>query len=162
MSATALAPESDLPSRNAEFDALFDGRLFSILSWAQLDAFWGKLDPAAGWYLYALGEQRPLTPADAQQVTAFLRHLDSLLRQEHAEDYCGIVYADDVDNPRLIKVYDPHNLGSVCGAMGKERVLPGWIISRVLPSDLTPSHIVPQNRRRWWQQFMDLFHSAEK
>lgn len=157
MTATALAPESDLVDRNAEFDALFDGRLFSILSWTQLDAFWKRLDPDAGWFLYAVGQDRPRAPADAQQVTVFLEQLDGLLRREHPEDYCGIVYADDVDNPRLIKVYDPHNLGSVCGTMGKERVLPGWIISRVPPSDLTPSHIVPQNRRRWWQQFTDLF-----
>lgn len=140
---------------------MFDGRLFSILSWTQLDAFWKRLDPHAGWFLYAIGQERPRAPADAQQVTVFLQQLDILLRKEHAEDYCGIVYADDVDNPRLIKVYDPHHLGSVCGTMGKERVLPGWVISRVPPSDLSPSHVVPHNRRRWWQQFTDLFSSGE-
>ncbi|NCS66643.1 MAG: hypothetical protein GW787_10870, partial [Betaproteobacteria bacterium] len=45
-----------LPVRNPEFDALFDGRLFSLLSWDQLTAFWQRLDAQAGWYLYALGE----------------------------------------------------------------------------------------------------------
>lgn len=161
MSAPAHAPASEAPARIAEFDALFDGRLFSILSWTQLDVFWRKLDPGAGWFLYAVGQERPSTPAEAHQVTAFVQQLDSLLRKEHPEDYCGIVYTDDVDDPRLIKVYDPHNLGSVCGTMGKERVLPGWVISRVPPSDLTPSHAVPQNRRRWWQQFTDLFGGSQ-
>lgn len=162
MPVTAFAPETVLPERNRDFDAVFDGRLFSILSWTQLETFWNKLDPSAGWFLYAVGENRPLAPADAPQVEAFLQHIHDLLRREHEEDYCGIVYADDVDNPSLIKIYDPNNLGSVCGGSGKERVLPGWIISRMLPSDLTPSHAVPQNRRRWWQQFTDLFSGSPK
>lgn len=155
MSAHALASEPTV-DRNADFDALFDGRLFSILSWVQLESFWKKLDPAAGWFLYAVGEKRPIAPADEQQVTAFIQEIDLLLRKEHEEDYCGIVYTDDVDNPSLIKIYDPHHLGTSCGS-GKDRILPGWVISRVKPSDLTPAHIVPQNRRRWWQQFTDLF-----
>jgi len=38
------------------------------------------------------------------------------LRADHHESYCGIVYADDLDKPRLIKIYDPNNLGSSCGS----------------------------------------------
>ncbi len=33
-------------------------------------------------------------------------------------DYCGIVYADDSENPTLVKVYDLNNLGPSCGSCG--------------------------------------------
>lgn len=141
--------------QNPEFDRLFEGTLYSLLSWAQLSAFWERLDPAGGWYLYAVGEARPETPADAEHVTAFIQRIDELLRKEHHEDYCGIVYADDLKDPRMVKIYDPNNLGTSCGS-GKHRILPGWIMSRMPPSDLDAPQFVPQNRKRWWQGFMDL------
>ncbi len=144
-----------IAERISEFDALFDGTLHSLLSWEQLAAFWERLDPAGGWYLYAVGEALPEAPADADHVLAFVHEIDDLLRKEHREDYCGIVYANDLDNPSLIKIYDPNNLGTSCGS-GKHRILPGWIMSRVPPSDLSPSHLVPQNRRRWWRAFLSL------
>lgn len=148
-------PTHAMPDVNPEFDALFNGTLVSLLTWEQLDQFWARLDPAAGWYLYALGEPRPEKPAEAPQVTAFIREIDALLRREHHEDYCGIVYTDDPVNPRLVKIYDPNHLGTSCGS-SKVRILPGWVMSRMPPSDLEPSHHVPQNRRRWWQGFLDL------
>jgi hypothetical protein len=140
--------------RNPEFDRLFEGTLYSLLSWPQLAAFWQRLDPTAGWYLYALGETRPESPADADHVTAFIHRIDELLRKEHHEDYCGIVYADDLESPSIIKIYDPNNLGTSCGS-GKHKILPGWVMSRVAPSDLDAPAFLPQNRKRWWQGFKD-------
>ena len=150
-----MQTSAPLTAEPSEFDRLFDGTLYSLLSWQQLSDFWARLDPAAGWYLYALGEARPLEPADAEHVLAFTREIDSLLRREHHEDYCGIVYADNVDDPRLIKIYDPSHLGTSCGS-SKHRILPGWVMSKMPPSDLDPTHHVPQNRKRWWQGFLDL------
>ncbi|MCS6986855.1 MAG: hypothetical protein NZM40_05405 [Sphingomonadaceae bacterium] len=144
---------------NPEFDALFNGTLFSLLTWQQLDEFWQRLDPAGGWYLYAVGEPRPLEAADAEHVVAFIRAIDALLRREHHEDYCGIVYTDDLERPRLIKIYDPNHLGTSCGS-SPSRILPGWVMSRMPPSDLTPVHVVPQSRRRWWQGFLDLIRGG--
>jgi hypothetical protein len=148
------------PFKNPDFDTLFDGTLYSLLSWDQLAAFWQRLDPEGGWYLYALGEARPETPADADHVLTFVREIDSLLRKEHHEDYCGIVYTDDIEQPRLIKIYDPNHLGTSCGS-SHQKILPGWIMSRTPPSDLDPSHHVPQNRRRWWQGVLDAITGAE-
>lgn len=139
----------------SEFDHLFNGTLYSLLSWKQLDEFWERLDTGADWYLYALGEARPETPSDAEHVAAFIREIDTLLHREHHEDYCGIVYADDLAAPSLIKIYDPNHLGTSCGS-GKHKILPGWVMSKMPPSDLSPSHLVPQNRKRWWQSFRDL------
>lgn len=150
-----------LPVQNPEFDALFDGMLFSLLTWEQLERFWQGLDVNAGWYLYALGEARPDQPADADHVATFVRELDALLRKEHDEDYCGIVYADNLEQPTLIKIYDPNHLGTSCGS-SKQKILPGWVMSRMPPSDLDPSHHVPQNRRRWWQGIAELFGAESR
>ncbi len=148
------------PAVNPEFDAVFNGTLISLLSWEQLDRFWANLDPEGGWYLYAVGEPRPESAADAAHVTAFVREIDALLRKEHLEDYCGIVYTDDPEHPTLVKIYDPNHLGSSCGS-SKQRILPGWVMSRMPPSDLSPSHHIPQNRRRWWQGFLDLIRGTQ-
>ena len=149
------AERPDTTAHNPEFDAAFSGTLYSLLSWAQLSAFWQRVDPAAGWYLYALGEPQPDSPADAAHVSAFIERIDALLHQEHHEDYCGIVYADDLNAPRIIKIYDPNNLGTSCGS-GKHKILPGWVMSRMRPSNLDAPAFVPQNRKRWWQGFMEL------
>ena len=132
-----------------DFPDLYAGRLYSVLSWADLAAFWVRLDPA-GWYLYAVGEPPPTMPESAGNTAEFVRGIDELLRREHHETYCGIVYADDVLRPTFIKIYDPHNLGSSCGS-SKNPPLPGWIMSRVPPVELKPARPAPEGRRRWWR-----------
>jgi hypothetical protein len=144
---------------NPDFDAHFDGTLFSLLSWEQLDDFWLRLDTGAGWYLYAVGEARPTAAADSAQVASFIREIGVLLRKDHNEDYCGIVYADNLESPQLIKIYDPNHLGASCGSSGA-KVLPGWVMSRVPPSNLSPAHTLPQNRKRWWQDLLNLRTTA--
>jgi hypothetical protein len=72
------------------------------------------------------------------------------LRAEHHESYCGIVYADDLENPSLIKIYDPNNLGSSCGS-SKTPHPPGWVMSRLPPDEIIAPRAAPENRKRWWQ-----------
>lgn len=145
-----------------EFEGLYSGRLWSVMTWDQLTALWTRVDPAAGWYLQAVGVACPRsgTPgtqsapaqtiaADAATVSAFIARIDALLRADHHESYCGIVYADDLANPRLIKIYDPNNLGSSCGS-SKNPPPPGWIMSRVAPDLAVSSRPAPENRKRWW------------
>lgn len=135
---------------DSEFQCKLNGLLFSLMSWEQLTAFWGKVDRDAGWYLYAVGEALPATPADAAQVAHFMEHLDALLHREHHEKYCGIVYADDLETPSFVKIYDPAHLGSSCGS-SKNSPLPGWVMSLAPPEELKPKWVLPANRKRWWQ-----------
>jgi len=145
----ATAPKTlDDPFQQALY-----GLLYGIMRWDQLTQFWEKVDAGAGWYLYAVGTEAPIQPADAEHVQKFIRDLDSLLRHEHQEDYCGIVYADNLDKPSFIKIYDPNHLGSSCGS-SKNTPLPGWVMSLIPPSALNPI-VVPQSRKRWWQGFLD-------
>lgn len=135
---------------STEFERLYAGRLFGLVSWKQLEAFWDRLDPAAGWYLYAVGETPPAAPSSGEDARRFMTRVHDLLREEHREDYCGIVFADDLERPSMVKIYDPNNLGVSCG-FSKNPPLPGWIMSRVPPVDLKPHAPTPGNRRRWWQ-----------
>jgi hypothetical protein len=125
------------------------GRLWAVMSWQQLTAFWARIPSDAGWYLYAVGEAVPQAAASAEQTAEFIHRVDALLRDDHRHDYCGIVYADDLERPSFIKIYDPNNLGVSCG-FSTNPPLPGWIMSRVPPEQLHPAQKLPEGRRRWW------------
>lgn len=131
----------------------FKGSFTSALRWHHLDALWDTVrqDADGGWYLYAIGQAVPTQPSPAEQVLEMITELDKLLREEHQEDYCGIVYADDLASPSMIKIYDPNNLGVVCG-FSENPPLPGWVFSKILPDDLEADRIVPKNRQRWWNR----------
>ncbi len=131
----------------------FRGRFTSALRWPQLDALWAALRERAGqdWYLYAVGEEPPTHPLGAEQLLRFIEDIDQLLRREHDEDFCGIVYADSLTEPRFVKIYDPNNLGVVCG-YSDNPPLPGWTLSLLAPVDLPLAMMPAKGRRRWWQQ----------
>lgn len=109
------------------------GRFLGILQWVQLDALWAAVRAQPeGWYVVehaAPLPERPLTPAE---LNARLTELDALLRREHAETYCGIVYADDPAAPRMIKVIDPRHLGAMCSTNAPPTP-PGWVLSQIPP-----------------------------
>ena len=126
----------------------FKGSFTSALRWPQLDALWQRLreDADGGWYLYFVGETPPSSPADAAEVTRFIMDTDDLLRTEHEVDYCGIVYADNMDTPSMVKIYDPGNLGVSCGSSDNPP-LPGWVMSKVPPVDLVAP---PKGAWQFW------------
>lgn len=136
-----------------DFYTAFRGTFTGVLRWEQLDSLWERLraDAGSGWFLYAIGERPPETPVEADALLRFIEEIDGLLRREHQEDYCGIVYVDDVQAPRFVKIFDPNNLGVSCG-YSDNPPLPGWILSRLPPADLQAPMPQPGNRRRWWRR----------
>jgi hypothetical protein len=135
----------------AAFHARLKGTFYGILQWQQLDHLWG-LVKGGQWYFYQIGEVPPIETLSGGELAERIEALDTLLRQEHEYDYCGIVYADDVENPTLIKVYDPNNLGSAC-SRSTTPTPPLWILSVVRPPLIENQAPVPNNRKRWWQRF---------
>ena len=131
----------------------FRGRFTSMMRWHHLDEFWDTLRQQADghWYIYAVGEVPPEAASSSEQVLKFVDEIDVLLRKEHDEDYCGIVYADDKNQPAFIKIFDPNNLGVSCG-FSDNPPLPGWVLSKVKPVALETALSPPNNRRRWWQK----------
>lgn len=142
-------------TESSEFDRQYNGLLYSVMRWDQLTAFWASIQADAGWYLYAVGQNVPVAPSSVEKVQQFTSEIDALLRREHHEDYCAIVYADKLDQPSFIKIYDPNQLGSSCGSSAtKSKVLPGWIMSQVAPHELRIDGMVTGQRQRWWQTFL--------
>ena len=135
----------------SSFFEQFRGGFSGVLRWEQLDKLWSTLRAAPGkhWYVYAVGEAPPDTTVDANELDVFLTEIDDLLRRDHDESYCGIVYTDSFEDPTLIKIFDPHNLGVSCG-YSDNPPLPGWVLSLNTPVDLDTAMRPTASRRRWW------------
>ena len=135
----------------ADFLEKYHGVLRGVMRWEQLDELWSNIrnQKTAGWYIYALGHEIPEKIADSDDLEHFITRINKLLRDEHDEDYCGIVYADDFSHPTLVKIFDPNNLGTSCGS-SKTPPLPGWVISKHKPAELGQDIVLPGNRKRWW------------
>jgi hypothetical protein len=145
-------PPMELSEDQTLFSTAFRGSFRGVLRWEQLDDLWEavRTDADGGWYVYAVGEPPPESPVPRDQILKFIEGIDTLLRKEHPEDYCGIVYADDFARPSFIKIFDPNNLGVSCG-YSDDPPLPGWILSKLKPADLKGIRH-PAARRRWWQR----------
>ena len=147
--------QSLAPTRSA-FQARLHGSFSNILTWDQLATLWSVVrSRPEGWYVYAIGEAPPAEPASAAALDRFVLEIDVLLRREHREDYCGIVYVDDRSEPTFIKIFDPHNLGSSCGSSGAV-TLPGWLLTRMAPEPLQDTRLLPEGRKRWWRTLIGL------
>lgn len=135
-----------------EFLTHFRSGFTSTLRWHQFDRLWELLrtQNPEGWYIYAVGEAPPETRCTAAQFFKFLEEMAVLLRREHDEDYCGIVYADNLSRPSFVKIFDPNNLGVSCG-YSDNPPLPGWILSRIRPVDLAAA-TQSASRKRWWRR----------
>ena len=138
-----------------DFKSVYSGKFFGVLRWAQLDDLWQAVrDNSEGWYLYAVGDNAPVEPSGKQETENFIKEIDGLLRREHDEDYCGIVYANDLNKPTLIKIFDPNNLGTSC-SIAKSGPPPAWIMSKIKPVDLATTTQQTASRKRWWQKIFN-------
>lgn len=130
----------------------FKGNFKSALRWNNLDELWSVLRSLnqGQWFIYHVGETPPTNPVDTESLSRFITEIDLLLHTQHEEDYCGIVYADNLQRPTMIKIFDPNNLGVSCG-FSDNPPLPGWVLSLSSPQDLPSAFPPPANRKRWWQ-----------
>jgi len=107
------------PGTASTFSRQLGGRFYGIIRWQDLDSLWLRVQAEPeGWYASLTGAAPSDAPLTADALKIFVAEVDALLRREHDEDYCGIVYADDLEKPSFIKIYDPNNLGSSCGMHG--------------------------------------------
>ncbi len=127
------------------FQQSYKGNFTSTLRWHQLDELWEKvIIQPDGWYIYHIGENPPTEAVDENILKQFIEKVDQLLHQEHKYDYCGIVYTNNKETPTMIKIFDPKNLGVVCG-VGKNITHPRWLLSRILPEAIG----VETKYKRW-------------
>ncbi len=136
------------------FQQKYQGRFVSALRWTQLEALWDSVQQTPeGWYVYLINDPVPQAPMPAEALKRFIQEVDELLRRDHDYDYCGIVYADDLAAPSMVKIYDPNNLGASCGSSG-QKVHPRWLLTRMRPAHIQDAAPLPMNRKRWWQRFV--------
>jgi hypothetical protein len=139
-------------ANDVEYLKKYRGFLSGVLRWEDLSKLWSTIESQQqSWFIYAVGETPPAETASFEQLKQFLLSIDDLLRKEHDEDYCGIVYVDDIDQPAMVKIYDPNNLGVVCG-YSENPPLPGWVMSLLPPIDLQQAFPPTASRKRWWQK----------
>lgn len=136
------------------FAEVYSGLLFGVMEWSSLKNI---LEGLSGddWFVYDIRQDLPTVPLQAVELKKFTTNIFELLTSEHEEDYCGIVYVDDLSSPSLIKIYDPQNLGTSCG-INKEKIHPGWILSKMAPSKIEFKDPVPQNRIKWWNRIFSI------
>ena len=138
------------------FQEHYKGRFISMLRWHHLDELWEQVKAQPdGWYIYFVSETLPTEPVDVAALNQFIEEIDQLLRKEHDYDYCGIVYADDKETPAMIKIFDPNNLGMVCGSSNTP-VPPRWLLTRIPPEAIVDNAPTPLNRKRWWQKLFSM------
>ncbi len=85
----------------------YTGRMNGVLRWPQLDKLWQGLDAREDWYLYEVGNDLPAEPLGRDALQQAIEQIDSFLHQEHGAEYCGVVYADNLSNPSVLKIYHP-------------------------------------------------------
>jgi len=132
----------------------FRGSFVGILRWPMFDRLWQTIrtDPT-GWYIYTVGETFPEETLSARDFIQFIDNLDRMLRDQHREDYCGVVYADNLSSPSMIKVFNPNNLGVSCG-YSENPPLPGWVLSKLKPIDLMIAFPRTKNSQHWWRRLV--------
>ncbi len=133
-----------------EFQDRLKGPFRGMLHWSDLDALWASVRAQPeGWYISMVGEVPVPQTMAVEALHNFITEVDALLRREHDCTHCGIVYADDIEQPAFIKIHDPSSIGSSCSSTP---VPPRWMLSRMPPSLVVDVAPLPGNRRRWWQK----------
>lgn len=136
------------------FQQHYNGRFVNMLRWQQLDDLWDKVKQTQpdDWYVYLVKATVPTMPVDSSELNQFIQGVNTFLHQKHDYDYCGIVYVDDHNCPSMIKIFDPTNLGAVCGSSGT-KILPRWLLTRIPPEALIDDTVERTKQKRWWQPF---------
>ncbi len=145
------ATENIITDKEQTYKELFKSKFYGVLRWNQLDDVWQFIfdNKSQGWYVYQTIKNAPQKKLYDDQLELLIRLIDEDLRQQHDEDYCGVVYVDSLDAPTFIKVFDPKNMGTSCSVGGKSP-LPEWIISLMPPTDLNEEEKPNIKSKRWF------------
>lgn len=76
------------------FEAKLNGTLYGLMQWPAWDRLEALLreETVGRWYVSAVGAEAPTTPLDPAALCLLLAEITTLLRNDHREDYLGIVY----------------------------------------------------------------------
>lgn len=108
-------------------------KFYGIMDWQQCyNVFTTLTQNAENWYLYNLEKEVPTAVLPADIFIKKITRIQNIIKELHQERYCGIVYADDLKTPTMVKIFHPNNLGKSCGS-SETPPLPQWILSKTKP-----------------------------
>ncbi len=146
-------PGQNTAALKQNFLDIYNGRMSGVLRWPKLDEIWQTLDMKQQWYLYEIGDVVPKHPIDAIELKQSIQDIDYFLHEQHDADYCGVVYADNLDSPSLLKIYHPRKMGASCGS-SSSTVLPKWTLSTLPPIDLLEWSLAKDEKPAWWKYML--------
>jgi len=135
----------------------FQGRFIGVMQWNVCNTLLEKLiaEPATDWYLYDTLTPVPQTTISADELVENLTDIHTILKTEHRERYCGIVYVNDLKNPTFVKIFNPNNLGKVCGS-SENPPIPQWLLSKTKPEDVVEKFSPPTKNKRFISKLLKL------
>jgi hypothetical protein len=114
----------------------FKGRFIGVMQLDDCDVLLQNLiDTPDDWFIYDTLTTMPSETLSADVFVEKIKHIKSIVDEEHDERYCGIVYTDDLKNPSFVKIFHPKNLGKTCGS-SEHPPMPQWLISKEKPMDV--------------------------
>lgn len=112
----------------------FHKRYIGIMQWDDFEGFWqGLKNQTQDWFLYDTNTPPPRKISENIKQT--LDNIHKIIKEEHQERYCGLIFTDDLKTPTLVKIFHPNNLGKSCGS-SEYPALPRWILSKIPPIDI--------------------------
>lgn len=141
-----------------EFLKLFHADHLGVIKWSHLDQHWQNLrNSDQNWYLYTQGEPIAKQTASKASLDAFLTLIDHKIRKHQDPLYCGFVFVDQRENPRLFKIFNPKLLGCGSGHCNTGPKIPHWMISSLLPVELLPEEPDQPAGKSFFSPFTALF-----
>lgn len=118
----------------------FRGRFVGLLRWNDCDELLEiiKADPT-DWYVYDTLIGVPKTTLSKELFLLKLSEIKEILVADHKGVRCGTVFTDDLDKPTFVKIFNPNNLGKVCG-FSESPAIPQWLLSKEQPEDIADAY----------------------
>ncbi len=147
-----MQTKTEIAKAPLSFEQRLSGRFEGVLRWPDLDALWVQVKASkTPWHIYEVGMDVPDRQIPEDMLVDEINAIDKTLRDNHDQDYCGIVYVDDPDAPTLVKVFGPKNLGASCGSSGS-KTWPRWILSHIPPTAVGVK-LDGKGKPAWWKSF---------
>lgn len=137
----------------SDFISVYNMRMHGIMQWKDLDALWQNICHQDNWYLYEIGRQIPDQTVGKKALKSALAIINTFLHEQHEKSYCGVVYANNLLAPSLLKIYHPRKMGTSCGDNGST-ILPKWTLSTLAPIDLIEWSLAKDEKPTWWKHML--------
>ncbi|CAB5495838.1 hypothetical protein THERMOT_387 [Bathymodiolus thermophilus thioautotrophic gill symbiont] len=139
-----------------DYLAQFQGRFIGIMQWDDCRALFDKLSSNPNdWYVYDTSKVVPKTVTNTNDFLDTINNIKKIIKSEHQERYCGIVYTNDLDNPDFVKIFHPNNLGKSCGS-SENPPIPQWLLSKIKPVEVMEKFNSPSKKKGFISKYFKL------